>query len=96
MKKILLVLVACFTFGVMFCGCSDNETVLEASAIPLVSSILEDELGDEAAACIDVNITEQVSENTYKAIATLDNGNDIKIMIEDRGDEIYVSIPLVQ
>ena len=73
-----------------------NEAVLEESAIPLVTDILKDELGSEAAKCVAVKITEQVSDNQYKALATLDNGNDIKIMIEDCDDMVRVTIPLEQ
>lgn len=74
-------------------GCS-RESTLEESAVPLVSTIIADNGG--SAKCINVEITEKIGEKHYKATATLDNGNTIKIMIEDRGDQLYVSIPLDQ
>ena len=54
--------------------------------------LAENALGKRVA----VKITEKVDDTHYKAKATLDNGNDIKIMIEDRGEEIYVTIPFDQ
>ena len=72
-------------------GCGENN-VLEESAIPVVNDILRENVEDPAK-CIAVKITEKVTDKHYKAIATLDNGNDINIMIEDRGDMIYVTIP---
>ncbi|MBE6379892.1 MAG: hypothetical protein E7047_03075 [Lentisphaerae bacterium] len=95
MKRIVFLLGVMLLSVFMFCGCS-NEAVLEESAIPLVTDILKDELGSEAAKCVAVKITEQVSDNQYKALATLDNGNDIKIMIEDCDDMVRVTIPLDQ
>ena len=95
MKKITLLLGVILMSVFMLCGCS-NEADLEESAIPLVTDILKDELGSDAAKCVAVKITEKVSDKHYKAKATLDNGNDIKIMIEDRDDMIYVTIPLDQ
>ena len=44
--------------------------------------------------CLKVKITEKVDDKHYRAIATLDDGRDVRIMIEDRGDEIHVTIPL--
>ncbi len=95
MKKI------CFLFAIMLssifmlCGCG-NEAKLEESAIPVVSDIIKKQLGSRAAKCLDVEITEKISDKLYKAVATLDNGNNVNIMIEDRGDQIYVSIPTNQ
>lgn len=93
MKKIMLfAVVAMCMFGM--CGCG-NESVLEESAVPVVTEIIQEQLGAETS-CVAVNITEQVSDKHYKAKATLSNGNDIVIMIEDRGDQIYVTIPTDQ
>ena len=42
--------------------------------------------------CLRVAITDKVDDKHYKATATLDNGKDIKIMIEDCGETINVTI----
>ena len=63
-------------------------------AIPVVSELLNEQYGDQAAKCLKVEIIEQVTDKHYKAVATLSNGEDMNIMIEDRGDQIYVTIPL--
>ena len=71
------------------CG---REGTLEESAVPVVNSIIQRYVTG-GAKCIKVKITEKVDSKHFKANATLDNGNDLKIMIEDRGDQIYVTIP---
>ena len=80
----------------MLCGCN-KEADLEESAVPLVTSMLKDEFGDVAVKCVAVKITEKVSDKHYKAKATLANGNDIKIMIEELDNNMLsVTIPLDQ
>ena len=92
MKKFGFLFAVMLSSIFMLCGCG-NEAELEESAIPVVSDIIKEQLGSRAAKCLSVKITEKVSDKHYKAVATLDNGNDINIMIEDRGDQIYVTIP---
>ena len=93
MKK-LLMLVAMVMLGlVALTGC--HKANLENSAKPLVTEIISEQLGGNAK-CVNVKITDQIDEKHYRATATLDHGNDLKIVIEDRGDTIYVSIPLLQ
>ena len=72
-------------------GCGEND-ILEETAIPVVNDILKENV-DDPAKCIAVKISSKISDKHYKAVATLDNGNDINILIEDRGDMIYVTIP---
>lgn len=74
-------------------GCGPSKATLEKEAKPLVDKILRDNLGDDAAKCLKVKITEKVDKHHYKAVATLDNGNDLNIMIEHRDDIIIVTIP---
>ena len=71
----------------------NKQTSMEEGAKPLVTRIIREQLNGNTE-CFRVKITEQVDEKHYQAIASLANGNDIKIMIEDRGDNmIFVSIP---
>ena len=93
MKK-LFMLVALVLFGMgILTGCGSRESVLEESAKPLVSKLIVTQLGGSAK-CLKVTISEKVDDKHYKANAALDNGNDLRIMIEDRGDQIYVTIPV--
>ena len=90
MKRNRLLFFCALLFGmILFTGCS-NESALEESAAPLVTSIIAD-LGF-GAKCTDVEITETINENTYKAKASLDNGNTLTISIVDLGDQIKVDI----
>ena len=65
---------------------------LQDAARPVVTEIIREQLGGSAK-CIRVRITDDIGGGYYKAVATLDNGNDIRILIEARGDMIYVTIP---
>lgn len=89
MKKTLALLGAMFLSVFALCGC--NEAALEESAIPVVTAIIQENGGE--ASCESVKITKKVSDNKYQADAKLNNGETVKINIEDRGDEIYVTIP---
>lgn len=74
-----------------------NQSALEAAAQPLVTKILHQNWGYNTAACKAVRINEEISNGFYKATAILDNGNEIKITIEKKGDnQIYVAIPYHQ
>ncbi|HET6807093.1 MAG TPA: DUF4339 domain-containing protein [Frateuria sp.] len=79
-----------------FIGWGGNEANLEASACPVVTQIVQRQFGG-GAACKSVSIDEEVSDGFYRATATLDNGNDLSITIEKKGDDqIYVRIPYDQ
>lgn len=69
-----------------------SKTGIEASACPLVTQIIQQQLY-ASASCKSVSIVKDVGDGFYTATATLDNGNDIKITIQNRGKEIYVQIP---
>ena len=68
------------------------ENMLAESAVPVVTEIIKEQLGGSAE-CKAVEIQEELTDGFYKATAILDNGNKINITIEDKDDEIYVSIP---
>lgn len=94
-KNIFRALFLCVCASCLLLTACNREGDLEESAVPAVNDIIRQQLDGEAK-CLKVKITEKVDDKHYKANATLDNGNDIKIMIEDRGDQIYVTIPLNQ
>jgi len=57
----------------------------------LVNQILNEQLNEETN-CESVTITEEIEEGNYKAVAKLDDGNDLKIFIEVKDKMVYVSI----
>jgi hypothetical protein len=88
--------IVAFALSIMV-GMGGDLAVIEESAVPIVTELLQDELGSDASVCKAVEIVEEVSEGFYKAKATLANGNDIDITIELQGeDELFVQIPLDQ
>lgn len=85
----LIGLIACiFTF-------ETTNSRLEKAAMPLVTQILNDQLMSNAE-CVDLRIGDKLAKNLYGAKAILNNGNTIKVTIHDKGEEIYVNIPLNQ
>ena len=70
-------------------GCGNN---LAKSARPIVTSIIAEQLGG-GAECVDVKLGKEFAEDRYHATALLANGNEIKIVIHDRGDAVEVTIP---
>ena len=57
----------------------------------LVNQILNEQLNEQTS-CESVTITEEIEEDNYKAVAKLDDGNDLKIFIEVKDKMVYVSI----
>jgi hypothetical protein len=88
--------IVAFALSIMV-GMGGDLAVIEESAVPIVTELLQDELGSDASACKAVEIVEEVSEGFYKAKATLNNGNELNITIERKGeDQILVQIPMDQ
>lgn len=84
--------IAAFVLSIMI-GIGGTQAMLEESACPVVTDIIKTQLFGSAT-CKAVSITDEVSDGFYKAVATLDNGNELRITIEHRDDEtIYVQIP---
>ena len=70
---------------------------LKELAKPIVTQMIREDLHGWAK-CLKVRITERVDDTHFKAVATLDNGHDLKIIIEDNpytneDTTFYVSIP---
>jgi hypothetical protein len=73
-------------------GYDSRNKILEKESVSLVTQILKEQLGSEAATCKSVTIEKEISNGFYHATAHLDNGNDISIGIEDKDKEILVTI----
>ena len=65
---------------------------IEDTACPLVTQIVRTQLAGTAE-CKGVTITEDVGEGVYRAKALLNNGRDLAITIEHKGDEVSVTVP---
>ena len=64
---------------------------IEITSQELVNQILNEQLNEQTK-CESVTITEEIEEGNYKAVAKLDDGNDLKIFIEVKDKMVYVSI----
>lgn len=94
-KNMFRALFLCVCASCLLLTACGRESELEESAVPVVTDIIHQQLGGDAN-CVKVKITEKIDDKHYKATATLSNGNDLKVMIEDRGEQILVTIPLNQ
>lgn len=84
--------IVAFSFSILI-GIGGNQAMIEEAACPVVTDIIQRQLFGSAT-CKAVNISEEISNGFYLAIATLDNGNNLRITIEEREDgQIYVQIP---
>ena len=66
--------------------------ILETESVSLVTQIVQEQLGGKTV-CKAVSIRKEVSKGFYHGVAYLDNGNELKIAIELKGNQILVSIP---
>lgn len=89
MKKFLASIVAAVLALCTITGCGNRQTNLEKSAKPIVSQITKDQFHWNVE-CLKVKITEKIDEKRYNAVATLTDGKDYEITVEDRGDMVFV------
>ena len=72
---------------------SGAQADIEDAACPIVTDIIKKQFYGSSQ-CIDVTIDRELKNGFYIATATLDNGNELSITIEERdNDMIYVRIP---
>lgn len=79
----------------IFISVKSDKFNLEEAAKPVVTEIIKEQFYADRE-CKSVHITEDSGNGFYKAVATLDNGNDMRITIENKGQHIYVQIPYGQ
>lgn len=83
--------IATFILSILI-GLGGNQAIIEDTACPIVTDIIANQLRGSAE-CEAVRITEEVSDDFYKAVAILDNGRELNITIKKRKNgEIYVQI----
>lgn len=93
MKKAFLIVVAAMLAMAGLAGCTGPRKKARAdNAKKLVNKILRDDLGDMAAKCLKVEITEKIDKEHYRGVASLDNGNDLKVLIEDNSVQMTVTL----
>lgn len=89
MKNKAIFLSLFFVF-LMFVSCG-SEANLEESAIPVVNQLLEEHYGkDSYSVCLKVVLGEEFADKNYHAMAILQNGNEIGLTVEDRGENVVV------
>lgn len=77
--------------GILATDLGDRK-LMEKAAAPLVSEILANSLGADAADCLEVKLGEKLAKNIYKATATLDNGNVLGVTVQRQEDQVIVRI----
>lgn len=83
--------IAAFVAAIFVTQLRDKDLLAE-SACPVVTKIIQQQLNGSAA-CRRVAITDDLGGGLYTGRALLDNGRELKITVENRGEEIYVQIP---
>lgn len=84
--------VAAFVLSI-FLDIGGTQSAIEEAACPIVTDIIKEQLYGSAR-CMDVTIDKEVTTGFYKATATLDNGNELSITIEEKDNGmIYVQVP---
>lgn len=74
-------------------GTSD-ESILEEAAVPTVTKMFSKSyghLGALAPKCKAVKIKEKIRDGYYKAVAYIDNGKELNIMIEVKGEAFEIT-----
>lgn len=69
-----------------------GESAIEEAACPLVTEIIHKQFL-QGSSCVTVTIDDQPKSGFYRATALLDNGNEIDITIEEKGEQILVRVP---
>lgn len=76
------------------------EKSIEETSVSIVNEIIAENFGDyiDVAKCTSVTILKETGDDTYKAEAHLDNGEDLIISIEyyKKTDQVYVNIDFNQ
>ncbi|OYV40622.1 MAG: hypothetical protein B7Z80_04035 [Rhodospirillales bacterium 20-64-7] len=80
-----------FVASLLLASWGHRETLAD-SACPLVTQIIQEQLNGSAT-CKGVEIVRDVGNGFYVGKATLDNGRELTITIEDKGKNIEVQIP---
>jgi hypothetical protein len=78
--------------GIML-GYTSYTAVIEETATEIVTEIIQTQYNLPGITCKAVTIDREVSDGFYKGTAILDNGGELRIVIEEKGNMIYVTIP---
>lgn len=69
-----------------------GESAVEKAACPIVTEIIHKQFFQQSS-CVAVTISDEPKSDFYRAKALLDNGNEIDITIEKKGEQIMVRVP---
>ena len=81
-----------FTFIIAGPIFGNSGTAYEEQACQLVSEILQDNLGNNAAKCKEVKFTNHPTSSYWDGIAYLDNAGSLEIGFSVNGDSVFVRI----
>ncbi|KAB5618607.1 DUF4339 domain-containing protein [Pseudomonas putida] len=76
----------------LFLASAGGESAVEDAACPLVTEIIHKQFY-QSSSCVTVTIDDEPKSGFYRATALLDNGNEIDITIEKKGEKIFVRVP---
>ncbi len=69
-----------------------GDKAIADAACPVVTKIIKTQYS-QGATCVAVTIDDEPKSDFYTGHALLDNGNELRITIQSKGDNIYVTIP---
>ncbi|NQD72933.1 DUF4339 domain-containing protein [Pseudomonas sp. CM27] len=90
-KNYFFAWIAAFVVSIALAA-AGGDSAIEDAACPLVTDIIHKQLFQRSS-CIAVTIDDEPSSGFYRATALLDNGNEIDITIQKKGDNIFVQVP---
>ena len=68
------------------------KSIIEESSAPVVTQLIQTQLNLESS-CNSVSITDEISSGVYNAIANLDDGTQINLIINVKGNNLYINVP---
>lgn len=68
------------------------KSIIEESSAPVVTQLIQTQLNLESS-CNSVTITDEISSGVYNAIANLDDGTQINLIINVKGNNLYINVP---
>ncbi|MFV3332217.1 DUF4339 domain-containing protein [Pseudomonas sp. NY15437] len=83
--------IAAFIVSILL-GLAGGDSAIEDAACPIVTDIIHKQLY-QSSSCVAVTIDDEPKSGFYRATALLDNGNELNITIQKKGENIYVQIP---
>ena len=94
MQRIVKTIGVCLLVS-MLMACGSHKKDVEATSVEEVNEVLPEWFagtGSEAAECLEVKLGEEFHKDHYRATAVLDNGEELEVIVADKGDVVEVSL----